>query len=59
MSNPDDFMGYNGVLNTAMIIVTCGYLAVGFFGYLKYGDEVHGSITLNLPPGDKYVYLFT
>lgn len=53
MAKPEDFRGYNGVLNTAMIIVTCGYIAVGFFGYLKYGDAVCGSITLNLPAGDK------
>lgn len=53
MINPEDFRGCNGVLNTAMILVTCGYIAVGFFGYLKYGDAVHGSITLNLPPSDK------
>ncbi|KAL7644449.1 UNVERIFIED_CONTAM: hypothetical protein RMT77_005281 [Armadillidium vulgare] len=52
MAKPEDFRGYNGVLNTAMIIVTCGYIAVGFFGYLKYGDAVCGSITLNLPAGD-------
>lgn len=55
MINPHDFRGLNGVLNTGMILVTCGYIAVGFFGYLKYGDAVHGSITLNLPPSDKYV----
>lgn len=54
MTNPHDFRGFNGVLNTGMVLVTCGYIAVGFFGYLKYGDAVHGSITLNLPPSDKY-----
>ncbi|XP_053651557.1 proton-coupled amino acid transporter-like protein CG1139 isoform X1 [Cherax quadricarinatus] len=52
MTNPEDFRGCNGVLNTAMILVTCSYIAVGFFGYLKYGDAVHGSITLNIPPSD-------
>ncbi|KAG0716570.1 Proton-coupled amino acid transporter 4 [Chionoecetes opilio] len=52
MTNPRDFRGFNGVLNTGMVLVTCGYIAVGFFGYLKYGDAVHGSITLNLPPSD-------
>ncbi|XP_071522232.1 neutral amino acid uniporter 4-like [Panulirus ornatus] len=57
MTNPEDFRGCNGVLNTAMILVTCGYIAVGFFGYLKYGDAVHGSITLNLPPGDNLAQL--
>ena len=53
MAHPEDFGGCNGVLNTAMVVVTCGYFAVGFFGYLKYGDAVAGSITLNLPPSDK------
>jgi len=28
------------------------YIAVGFFGYLKYGDKILGSITLNLPAGE-------
>ncbi|MPC26450.1 Proton-coupled amino acid transporter 4 [Portunus trituberculatus] len=57
MINPHDFRGLNGVLNTGMILVTCGYIAVGFFGYLKYGDAVHGSITLNLPPSDNLAQL--
>lgn len=49
MKHPKDLGGWNGVLNTAMVIVSCLYIAVGFFGYLKYGDDVLGSITLNLP----------
>lgn len=57
MTTPEEFRGWNGVLNTAMILVTCGYIAVGFFGYLKYGDAVKGSITLNLPPSDNLAQL--
>lgn len=49
MKTPEDFGGWNGVLNTGMVIVAALYTAVGFFGYLKYGDSVQGSITLNLP----------
>ena len=48
MKNPQDFGGLTGVLNTGMVIVACLYTSVGFFGYLKYGDSVKGSITLNL-----------
>ncbi|KAK6640610.1 hypothetical protein RUM44_012306 [Polyplax serrata] len=50
MKTPQDFGGWRGVLNTGMVIVACLYTAMGFFGYLKYGDAVAiGSITLNLP----------
>ncbi|XP_068150509.1 proton-coupled amino acid transporter 1 isoform X1 [Drosophila tropicalis] len=52
MRTPQDFGGNTGVLNTGMVIVACLYTAVGFFGYLKYGDIVKGSITLNLPQDD-------
>lgn len=48
MKTPQDFGGLTGVLNTGMVIVACLYTAVGFFGYLKYGDHVAASITLNL-----------
>lgn len=50
MKKPEDFGGSTGVLNTGMTIVACLYTTVGFFGYLKYGENVKGSITLNLPP---------
>ncbi|XP_057655061.1 proton-coupled amino acid transporter-like protein pathetic [Diorhabda carinulata] len=53
MKNPLDFSGWNGVLNTGMVIVTSLYTAVGFFGYLKYGERaVLGSITLLIPPDE-------
>ncbi|CAH2091657.1 unnamed protein product [Euphydryas editha] len=49
MENPKHFLGCPGVLNITMCIVACLYSVVGLFGYLKYGDDVLGSITLNLP----------
>lgn len=48
LKSPEDFAGCLGVLNSGMTIVAILYTAVGFFGYLKYGDAVKGSITLNL-----------
>lgn len=50
MATPEDFAGLTGVLNTGMSLVAIMYIAVGFYGYLKYGEDVMGSITLNLPP---------
>ena len=49
MRHPEDFGGLTGVLSTGMVIVTVMYISVGFYGYMKYGDAVLGSITLNLP----------
>lgn len=49
MKTPQDFGGLSGVLNTGMVIVACLYTSVGFFGYLKFGEEVSGTITVNLP----------
>lgn len=33
----------------AMCIIVVLYVGMGLFGYLRYGDSVLGSITLNLP----------
>ncbi|XP_052860153.1 proton-coupled amino acid transporter 2-like [Anopheles cruzii] len=49
LARPRDFIAWNGVLNTGMTLVVCLYSAVGFFGYLKYGEQAQGSVTLNLP----------
>lgn len=47
-----DFSRRRGLLSLGMTIVIALYIAIGFLGYLKYGDHVLGSITLNLPAVD-------
>lgn len=49
MKVPEDFDRRFGVLNVGMCIVTTIFITTGFFGYLKYGEDVMGSLTLNLP----------
>lgn len=49
MKTPKSFGGNFGVLNKSMIAIIFLYVGMGFFGYLKYGDQIAGSITLNLP----------
>nr|CAD7452418.1 unnamed protein product [Timema tahoe] len=52
MKNPGHFLGCPGILNIAMLIVVGLYAIIGLFGYLKYGDGVDASVTLNLPLED-------
>lgn len=52
MKTPKSFGGIVGVLNIAMFVIVLLYIGMGLFGYLNYGSEVAGSITLNLPPQD-------
>jgi proton-coupled amino acid transporter len=52
MKTPASFGGSTGVLNTGMVAITIMYVAMGFFGYVKYGESAKGSVTLNLPQGD-------
>lgn len=49
MLKPQQFLGCPGVLNIAMSAVVVLYGFVGFTGYLQFGDDVRGSLTLNLP----------
>lgn len=35
-----------------MIFIVFLYVGMGLFGYLRYGSDVKGSITLNLPQDD-------
>ena len=49
MKAPRALIGWNGIMNHAMLIVTCLYITIGFFGYVKYGEAVKDIITLNLP----------
>lgn len=49
MRNPKHFLGYSGIFATAMYFVISISVVIGFTGFLKFGDDVQGSITLNLP----------
>lgn len=35
-----------------MVIIVVLYVGMGLFGYLRFGSDVVGSITLNLPKND-------
>ncbi|KAG5876954.1 hypothetical protein JTB14_017191 [Gonioctena quinquepunctata] len=48
----DSFIGCPGVLNSAMTMVVIFYTAVGFCGYVAYGDKTEATITQNLPSQD-------
>jgi solute carrier family 36 (proton-coupled amino acid transporter) len=52
MRKPENFSKRLGVLNVGMVIATAMYIIIGVVGYWKYGEEVLGSVTLNLPNED-------
>lgn len=52
MRKPSTFAQPIGVLNIGISFVTILYIFFGFFGYLKWGEDVQGSLTLNLPQAD-------
>ncbi|XKL66370.1 hypothetical protein PGB90_009790 [Kerria lacca] len=52
MKEPIKFASPVGVLNVAFFPIALLYATFGFFGYLKYGENIAGSITLNLPQNE-------
>ncbi|XP_059059749.1 proton-coupled amino acid transporter-like protein CG1139 [Achroia grisella] len=53
MDCPKKFTGICGLFNLGMIAIMTLYTLVGVFGYLKYGNDLKASITLNLPSDQK------
>lgn len=49
MKKPQQFLGFPSILLIAMITITVMYFFMGLFGFIRFGDEIQGSITLNLP----------
>lgn len=54
MKRADKFGGPCGVLSIGMQIVTVLYCIIGFFGYLKFGENIASTVTNNLP--SKVIY---
>ncbi|XP_058467632.1 proton-coupled amino acid transporter-like protein CG1139 [Malaya genurostris] len=49
MKQPHDFRKTFGVLNIGMVFIVTLFTSFGFVGYLKWGEDVEGTMTLNLP----------
>nr|CAH7758172.1 unnamed protein product [Callosobruchus chinensis] len=49
MKNPEHLVSTFGLFNIGMTVITFLDGFTGFMGYWRYGSEVEGSITLNLP----------
>lgn len=49
MKTPKDFRGPTGILNRAMCLIVALYIALGLAGYIKYGEHVAATVTVNLP----------
>ena len=53
MKEPKKMVSKFGTINISMVLCACMYLIMGFFGYWRWlGEEIKGSITLNLPQLD-------
>ncbi|XP_055843055.1 neutral amino acid uniporter 4 [Episyrphus balteatus] len=52
MKKPDGFNSRFGVLNITLVLITALFVFTGFVGYLKWGEDVQGSLTLNLDVTD-------
>lgn len=53
MKNPSGFLGPPGIMYIGLSVIVLLNLLMGFFGYLKYGEDVQGSVILNLPHGSR------
>lgn len=49
MIHPEDFGGPYGIMAIAFVIAGFVYGFLGLVGFVKYGDEVDASFTLNMP----------
>ncbi|KAH8344781.1 hypothetical protein KR067_007382, partial [Drosophila pandora] len=48
MRKPENFSTRFGVLNSTMFLTTALFIFTGFVSYVRWGEDVAGSITLNL-----------
>ncbi|XP_046660436.1 proton-coupled amino acid transporter-like protein CG1139 [Homalodisca vitripennis] len=58
MKTPQDFLGKRGIFPWCLAAVISLYVAVGFFGYIKYGKGIEETIIASLPK-DEWLALTT
>jgi proton-coupled amino acid transporter len=49
MAEPHRYLGITGVLNVFCCFIAFFYTFLGFFSYVRFGQDIKGSVTLNLP----------
>ncbi|XP_053667934.1 proton-coupled amino acid transporter-like protein CG1139 [Anopheles marshallii] len=49
MKHPQYYLGCPGIVNVNNLCLAILYCFIGVVGYLRYGDKIQGSITLNFP----------
>ena len=54
MAEPAAMTANFGIVNVGLSLLCIFYFAMGFLGYLRYGQESMASITLNLPHDPLY-----
>ena len=54
MSQPETMTTPFGIINVGLSLLFLFYLAMGFLGYLRFGQDSLASITLNLPHDPLY-----
>lgn len=54
LATPEDFLDNFGVLPTTMCLCTIFMIAIGFYGYNGFGNQVAETITVNVPQTGLY-----
>ncbi|KAH8378791.1 hypothetical protein KR009_001362, partial [Drosophila setifemur] len=49
MLHPEKYLGWFGILNIGVLVVLTSNIIFGIMGYWRFGSDVLGSVTLNLP----------
>ncbi|XP_071050080.1 proton-coupled amino acid transporter 1-like [Onthophagus taurus] len=49
MKEPQKMVGTFGVLNMAFLLITPFVIIMGCLSYMQYGEDIHGTVFINLP----------
>ncbi|KAH8314649.1 hypothetical protein KR074_006494, partial [Drosophila pseudoananassae] len=49
MKHPEQYIGWFGILDIAVVFIVISYIFFGVMGYWKYGDDIQTALSLNLP----------